>query len=137
MKATPQKRDFLIYARKNKGFTQFEIAKEVSIDAASYCNIETGKRNPSVKLAKQLGKILDVDWTLFFGEATAESANGINLFKLRKARKMTLENVARAIGVSTACYAGVESGRARPSVKLAKRVANYFDFDWTELFNLD
>lgn len=135
MKTSPIKRSFLVTARKKLNFKQRDVAERSGIDTGHYANIELGKRNPSVKLAKQLGKILDVDWTLFFGEATAESTTDINLFKLRKARKMTIENVAREIGVSTACYAGVESGRARPSVKLAKRLADYFDFDWTELFN--
>lgn len=66
MQIPPQKRDFLISARKNKGFTQFEIAQIVDINTASYCNIETGKRNPSVKLAKKISELLDLNWMDFF-----------------------------------------------------------------------
>ncbi len=68
MKATPQKRDFLLEARKERGLSQAEVACKAGINAASYCNIETGKRNPSVKLAQKLGRVLSFAWTEFFEE---------------------------------------------------------------------
>lgn len=60
------KRDFLIESRKRKGLTQKETAIEVGISTAAYCNIEVGKRNPSVKVAKALAKKFEFDWTKFF-----------------------------------------------------------------------
>ena len=60
------KRDFLIESRKKAGLTQKETAIEVGISTAAYCNIEVGKRNPSVKLAKALGQKFGFDWTKFF-----------------------------------------------------------------------
>ena len=60
------KRGFLIKSRKKAGLTQKEAAIEVGISTAAYCNIEVGKRNPSVKVAKALGQKFGFDWTKFF-----------------------------------------------------------------------
>lgn len=43
-----------------------EVAKQCGIDESTYCLIEHGKRNPSVKTAKKIAKVLDFDWTAFF-----------------------------------------------------------------------
>ncbi|MET3697417.1 DNA-binding XRE family transcriptional regulator [Bacillus oleivorans] len=45
---------------------QEEIAGRVGISRQHYNRILNGKRKPSVELAKQLGTILNVEWTIFF-----------------------------------------------------------------------
>lgn len=52
--------------RAEKGLTMREVAKQCGIDESTYCLIEHGKRNPSVKTAKKIAKVLDFDWTAFF-----------------------------------------------------------------------
>lgn len=59
-------RTFLIAIRKARDMSQKEVADEAGMNQASYCNIESGKRNPSVKVAQKLGKVLGFDWTEFF-----------------------------------------------------------------------
>ncbi len=61
-----KKHEFAIEARKEKGMTQGDVADKARMTRASYCNIELGKRVPSVKLAKRIATVLDVDWTKFF-----------------------------------------------------------------------
>lgn len=61
-------RAFLKEARKKKNLTQRDVAKAAGMNRVVYCEIENGKRNPSVKLAKKLGQILDVDWSEFYEE---------------------------------------------------------------------
>jgi putative transcriptional regulator len=56
----------LLCARKSKGLRQITVAQSVGITHGAYSNIECGKRNPSVPLAKRLGKLLDFDWTNLF-----------------------------------------------------------------------
>ena len=54
--------------RKEAKMTQDAVAKKSSLSRAAYTNIETGKRRPSVKVAKALGKALGFDWTRFYEE---------------------------------------------------------------------
>lgn len=53
-------------ARKQARKSQSDISKEIGITQAAFSLIETGRRRPSVDLAKRLGAVLGVDWTLFF-----------------------------------------------------------------------
>lgn len=52
--------------RKNKQITQQTIADKIGVSRQYYNELENGKRLPSVKIAKKIGVILDVDWTIFF-----------------------------------------------------------------------
>ncbi len=54
--------------RTEKGLTQQELADECDVNRTTITNIEGGIINPSVKLAKKLGEILGVDWTIFFSD---------------------------------------------------------------------
>lgn len=56
----------LLNARRKKGMTQTELASLAGINQGAYSNIESGKRAPSVKLAKRIASILEIDWTLLF-----------------------------------------------------------------------
>lgn len=58
----------LAKARTDKGMTQQELAKALGITRAAYTNIENGKRKPSVKIAKKLAVILDLNWVAFFDD---------------------------------------------------------------------
>ncbi len=55
--------------------SQNEVAKTVGIAQASYSNIENGKREPSVSVAKKIATVLDFDWTLFFDERLPDRDN--------------------------------------------------------------
>ena len=52
--------------RKNAGFTQMGLSKKSHVSQSLICDIENGKRAPSVKIAKKIAKALDFDWTDFF-----------------------------------------------------------------------
>lgn len=59
-------RKWLINKRKDRGFTQSEVATKVNIKQPSYCNIESGKTNPAPKTAKKIADVLGFDWTDFY-----------------------------------------------------------------------
>ena len=61
-------RVFLIEARKNKRLNQKDAATAVGISQTAYCNIEKGKRNPSIKVAKRIAEEFGFEWTRFFEE---------------------------------------------------------------------
>lgn len=64
-------RQWLANARGN--LTHEEVAKQVGIKRQYYSMIENGSRDPSVKVAKKIAAVLNIDWTLFFREKGNES----------------------------------------------------------------
>lgn len=69
-------RHWLIELRGNR--SQESTAKSIGITRGAYANIELGKRNPSVTLAKRIGDTLNFDWTLFFEEKVVETKQKSN-----------------------------------------------------------
>lgn len=54
--------------RKALGLNQSDVAKIVGCSIQYYNMIENGKRQPSVSTAKEIGRVLKIDWTIFFKE---------------------------------------------------------------------
>ena len=54
--------------RNKAGLTQQEVADAAGISRVSYCNIEIGRRRPSVAVAKRIGATLKFDWTKLFDD---------------------------------------------------------------------
>ncbi|WP_411842154.1 helix-turn-helix transcriptional regulator [Salinicoccus sp. HZC-1] len=52
--------------RTAKGLTQSDIAKLIGCSEQYYNMIENEKRIPSVKTAKEIGRVLNVEWVNFF-----------------------------------------------------------------------
>lgn len=58
--------EWLKEIRSKAKITQESIAALVGIERASYSNIESGERRPSVETAKKIADVLGFDWVLFF-----------------------------------------------------------------------
>lgn len=58
-------RTWLIDFREIKGLTQEQVSEMSNIKRPYYSMIETGKRRPSVEVARKIAKILGFDWTIF------------------------------------------------------------------------
>ena len=52
----------------------------------------------------------------------------------RKARSLTQDDLARAVGVTRQTVISLENGKYDASLKLAYRIARYFDVSIEELF---
>ncbi|SMO54315.1 helix-turn-helix transcriptional regulator [Melghirimyces algeriensis] len=61
-----QKRFNLERRRKKIGFSHQEIADLAKISRAYYTNIETGRKNPSLEVAKRIADALHSDMDIFF-----------------------------------------------------------------------
>ncbi|UHA72667.1 helix-turn-helix transcriptional regulator [Paenibacillus sp. 481] len=61
-----KQRKWLIHFRGSK--TQKEVANLSKIERSSYSNIERGRRDPSVQVAKRIGQVLGCDWKRFFDD---------------------------------------------------------------------
>ena len=59
---------------------------------------------------------------------------GEKLRTLRKRRGMTMRGLAKALGFATHGYIGdLESGRAKPSLELALKIADFFNVSVDQL----
>lgn len=66
-------RYWLVEKRNKLELSQGEVAKSAGIHRGSYTNIELGRRNPSVRVAKKIGEVLKFDWTIFFDNNCVET----------------------------------------------------------------
>ena len=60
-----------------------------------------------------------------------------NVFRLRKSRKMTQEELARLAGVTRQTIISIESGKYTASLILAMKIAKVFDKRVEEVFILE
>ena len=58
--------EILKKARKKKKLTQREAASMLNVSQQTYSKVELGVYRPSVRLAKEISKILEIDWTIFY-----------------------------------------------------------------------
>lgn len=59
----------------------------------------------------------------------------MKLRELREARGITQTALADAVNVSNTTISMIEIGVNNPSVKLAKKLANFFGVEWTIFFD--
>ena len=60
--------DQLKLKRGAKGLTQKDMADQLGVSKEYYNMIENDRKTPSVTIAKEIGKILEIDWTTFYGD---------------------------------------------------------------------
>lgn len=59
-------REWLIENRMNRSLTQLAVSEMAGISRAYYAQLESGMRNPSIKVAIRLAKLLEFEWTNFY-----------------------------------------------------------------------
>ena len=59
---------------KSSNMTQKELAARVGISRTMITEIENGKANPSVEVAKRIAAVLGFDWILFFEDPPGDKA---------------------------------------------------------------
>lgn len=57
------------------------------------------------------------------------------LVNMRKAAELGQRDVSDAVGITQAAYSKIETGKATPSVPLAKKIAAALGFDWTRFYD--
>jgi putative transcriptional regulator len=55
----------------------------------------------------------------------------------RAERRMTQEQLAKEVGVTRATIVAIEGGNYNPSLKLAFRIARYFEADINMIFSIE
>lgn len=63
--------------RESNNLTQEQVAKMAGISRTMVTEIENGKANPSVDVAKRIAAVLGFDWTLFFDDEPASGEEAV------------------------------------------------------------
>lgn len=58
----------------------------------------------------------------------------LDLFEMRKQKKLTQKSVAEQAGIKQNSYCNIEKGKRGVSVETAKRIATVLGFEWTKFF---
>ncbi len=61
-------RTWLKNIREEKGYSQNQFSKLISVTYQYYNFIENGRRRPSIEVAKEIAEVLGFDWNRFFEE---------------------------------------------------------------------
>ncbi|MGE7114824.1 helix-turn-helix transcriptional regulator [Lysinibacillus sp. NPDC047702] len=56
------------------------------------------------------------------------------LKNIRRMKGVKQKEVAAYADISRSYYANIESGNKTPSVVVAKKIANYFKFEWSQFY---
>ncbi len=56
----------IAYLRKQKGWTQEELAFQANIHKNYLCDLENGKRNPTLKILSSIADALDISLSFLF-----------------------------------------------------------------------
>ncbi len=56
----------IAYLRGQKSWSQLDLALESNINKNYLCDLENGKRNPSLMILERLAKALDIDLSTLF-----------------------------------------------------------------------
>ena len=54
------------WLRSQKGWTQQQLADILNVSRSTIAMIENGTNKPSVKLAKKIAEVFQIDWKIFF-----------------------------------------------------------------------
>lgn len=71
----------IAYLRKRRDLTQSELAKKSGVSQSTIAQIESGRKDPSVKTLGKLAKALDVQLAIFF------ATDNVLVFDLEKLKK--------------------------------------------------
>lgn len=53
---------------------------------------------------------------------------------IRNDRKLTLRKVSKELGIAECYLSQLETGKRKPSIAVAKRLAEFYKLDWTKFF---
>lgn len=67
--------EYLTMFRKQRGYTQAQMAEMLEISRSSYTNYEMGNRSPNLETLERISEILDCSLDALFGKAPVKFAN--------------------------------------------------------------
>lgn len=117
--------------REERGWTLQQLAERAGLSVSYLSEIEQGKKRPSLRIARRLSQALGLPPSAIFrnpppeerGDAPEQVSLGARLRLAREARELTLESVARQVGVSASYLSQIERDLATPAVSTLRRLS--------------
>lgn len=116
----------LISIRKKTKYTQVDIARLAGITDGYYSMIETGKRIPSVKVAKKIATILNIPWEDIFNNINIDF--NMKLKEKRQIKELSVEDICLLTNINKEKYIAIENGIEEPTkeeLDLLKTILNF------------
>lgn len=108
--------------RKKNNISQAELSKAIGYSQNMISRWENGSRDPNTQTIKVIADYFGVTTDYLLGD---EQKNRLN--ELRKERKLSQADLAKAIGCSQNIISQWENGTRVPSMQMAMVLANYFN----------
>lgn len=118
--------------RKERNWSQRQLAKYLKIDNTSLNRIEKGSRKVTSDELEALSNIFKVSTDFLLGRFQMEKhvlkpMLNIRIRELRNNKNQTQKDFAKTLRVSQQTVAAWESGRVTPSADTLNKLADYFD----------
>ncbi len=131
----------LYMARKEKNWTQMQLAKELGIKQAYVSRYETGKDEPSDEIKGRIAELLDVSQDYLKGNTPDESSDlpnaneaGTLAHRIRVVRsyyRKSQTEFAKELGIGQSTLSAIENGTAMPSIEVLQRLGRMgFNLEW-------
>lgn len=126
--------------RKKKAYTQKEVAGYLNLTRATYGHYETGHAEPSTAIIQKLADFFNVSVDYLLGRTgnqTKAPLLGERLKAARKAKGLTLEDVAGNLRIKKQAYHAYEENLSVPDANVLASIAELFSVSTDSLLGLE
>lgn len=111
--------------RKEKGFSQEQLAKETGITRSTIAKYEKGLRSISAENLKLISEVLGIDETSFLKN---EELNEVvkNLIQYQQVNGITKKEMAELTGIDSSTLTKIITGKRKPSTTIIKKINHLF-----------
>ena len=114
------------------GMSQGELAKKVGVNYRTISSYETGARDMPVRVAKKVGKVLNIDWWILYEDRGGDFiTNNIKVY--RAYRNVSQKEKAEAIGITQQTLSRIETTN-NTNLNTARKIADYFGVGIDDIF---
>ncbi|MFS1513602.1 helix-turn-helix domain-containing protein [Chengkuizengella sp. SCS-71B] len=124
--------------RKGHKMTQVELAKKLNVAPTAVSAWERDENRPLLDKITILADMFNVPVSHFFKSSRTEQMSvGKNIKRVRKAKKITQNELANMSNMSRSYLADIERDRYNPSVVSLKRIAESLEINLSSLIDDD
>jgi len=117
-------------ARKNKGYTQDDVANFLNVKRQTYSAYERGVSIPDAMTLNKLSNFFEVKVGFLLEDETDIQDFAEKIKSRRKELDYSQEQLARDIGISQPFMAEIESGKKKPSLEIINKLCNILGFEF-------
>ena len=113
--------------RKKRNMSLKELAEKANLSVSYLCEIERGKKQPSLEVIEKLASALNISKDALFDEhfpkGSGTTSTGERISILRRERGLSLSELAQKAGISATYLCQIENGHVLPSLATLKAIA--------------